>query len=1100
MFTKRLIPACFLLAGLLLTMTVGAADLPLPKDGGSDGKPISLLLIDAGGGHGTIDPKLKEDLARNGYQMTILKSFGPYRLEPEYLEDFSVVILSGYPTSRDKYGVGSWRMAQTLEPNTDALHGYVEAGGSILFVPDYGGGGRSQIRAYNGFLKAYGARFVPQQLMPDAKFEDTWAEGLIHPGHPITKGLEHLLYPADVLRWDTACSANPVVTEGGWTVLASTAEGHGAYVVQGNNSVFPQRQSDHRDLWAVRELDRGTVAVCGINAFYVLSHAYHEKNAVGEAGTGRIDGIFMRGEEGGRPSRGMELLDRTLRHLGSRSARAGIGGRNPGEPEKLPLPATQKVMDWDKREIPPTWASKVVPDRGTWVFDPYPDPTIDGIHYYRALLGPRTAYSVGEGTVKQWREAAMKAGYDAIMFADLMEHTTREEFQQLVEDCRENSDEEFVCLPGLDAADSQDTRYLLLGLDQYPLPQWTTHFGRRILHTPNLSLGLGGRKMVSLHRPSRSGMQPQMFKHYQGITVATYDEQGKLIDDGLFEYQWQISSDSNPIPISAHELTSPDQVAKAARSGFQQILPAPSLERGIEYFRHPHALYFTCPIQYFISEGPLLDGWSILNKDIKGPELNRDRYRMAVGVSGDSNITDVTLYDGFDVVRHWRPGTKNFDALVAGVHDAQHMYMLVGKDEKGRRVVSPQIRTVTRNYRLRCGDRQNWLGTQPNWCIYPGWRRIYGHWSLPVHNGRESTGWWNKEAPFFEFPFYSNHFVMTDIDAGSKFVNVIGGYGMIAGDSSPMFDVQEKDFTETYVRTLYRNPPKRRDFNVIMVETTLRVKRDLEPVIDGPIYPSVAARGQGNRLILPDEDPGELPAEELTELPVGSYVGGWIPLTEGLVMNGKKVGYPAPEATDVIERGTEYTARYLRLSGKRWWWRAGGKGEIDPRAETALNQMGFRGEPPYAFDLNRGTLQNVAYFADLQAQNGGVVGTCRNADGEELLYEVPLRIHGVNGRHPAALWRSDAEYLEWFGVHRGVGYVPLNADETVDFYAGNIVRTDPRLIVSVMNWTQAEAHFRVHNPTDREITTNFSTVRAIPDHEQIEQRITVPAGSSIDVE
>ena len=109
-------------------------------------------------------------------------------------------------------------MAQTLEPNTDALHGYVEAGGSILFVPDYGGGGRSQIRAYNGFLKAYGARFVPQQLMPDAKFEDTWAEGLIHPGHPITKGLEHLLYPADVLRWDTACSANPMVTEGGWTV------------------------------------------------------------------------------------------------------------------------------------------------------------------------------------------------------------------------------------------------------------------------------------------------------------------------------------------------------------------------------------------------------------------------------------------------------------------------------------------------------------------------------------------------------------------------------------------------------------------------------------------------------------------------------------------------------------------------------------------------------------------------------------------------------------------------------------------------------------------------------------------------------------------
>ena len=1098
MFGKRLL-AIVVLVGLLVCLSAADADLPDPNRGAPGGNPISILLIEAGSHHGTIDSELKTQLEEKGYAISVVKSFGKYRFTPEYLANFSVVLMSGYPSSKARYGVGSWRMAQTLDPNTEIMQDYAKSGGSILFVPDYGGGGRSKIRAYNKFLKPFDVRYIPEQIMPAPDFKDTWSEARVHAGHVITQGVQDLLYPADVLRWDTACSANPVIAGKEWTVLASAGEGDGRYVVSGNNNVFPEKQGEERDLWAVRDLEKGTVAVSGLNAFYVLSHAYHEKNAVGEAGTGRINGMFMEGSDD-QPSDGLALLDRTLRYLGQRSARQGIGGKVPEKPEPLPMPQAEMVLDWDEREIPPTWASKVVPNRRTWVFDPFPDPTIDEVNYYKALVGPRTEYSVGEGTVKDWREAAITAGYDAIMFADLMENTTREEFQQLVEDCEENSDEEFICLPGLDAADSQDTRYLLLGLDQYPLPQWTTHFGRRILLTPNLSLGLGGRKLVSLHRPSRSGMAPQMFKHYQGITVATYDGRGKLIDDGLYEYQWQIASDSNPVPVTAHELTSPSQVEKAARTGFQQIMPAPSLQRAVEYFRHPHALYFTCPIQYFISEGPILDGWSILNKDIKSPKLNRDRYRMAVGVSGDAPIAKVTLYDGFKPAREWTPASNDFDTVVAGVHDAQHMYMLVAEDERGRRVVSPQIRTVTRNYRLRCGDRQNWLGSQPNWCIYPGWRRIYGHWSLPIRNGRESTGWWNKEAAFFEFPFYSTHFVMTDINASKKFVNVIGGHGMIAGDSSPMFDVQDKDFTETYVRTLYRNPPKRNDFNVMMVETTIRAKRDLVPVIGGPIYPAVAVRREGERLILPGKEPSKLPAEELIELPVGSYVGGWIPLSEGLVLRGKRAGYPSPKDADVIERGTEYTARYLRLSGKRWWWRAGGNGKIDPRAETALKQMGFRGRPPYAFSLEQGEMDGLAYFADFRAENGGIAGECSNPDDEKLLFDVPLRIHGVNDRHPAALWRADAEYLEWFGVHDGTGYVPLNADATVKFYAGNMVNTHPLLHVGTFKWDEDEAHFRVTNPTGQEINTSFSTVKAIPGRKQLDRKITVPPGGTIDVQ
>ena len=68
-----------------------------------------------------------------------------------------------------------------------------------------------------------------------------------------------------------------------------------------------------------------------------------------------------------------------------------------------------------------------------------------------------------------------------------------------------------------------------------------------------------------------------MFKHYQGIPVATY-RGGKQVDDGFTAYAWQVASGSNPAPLAVHEVFTPAEVAQAAQTGYQQIMPSDTVQ------------------------------------------------------------------------------------------------------------------------------------------------------------------------------------------------------------------------------------------------------------------------------------------------------------------------------------------------------------------------------------------------------------------------------------------------------------------------------------------------------------------------------------------
>jgi len=1114
---------CLVVIAMATTTILHAGDLLSAKTGGVDGKPINLLVISTKGDRVRkgIDPEYEKQLKASGYNLHVLTHGDMLTLD--YLKQFAVVVVANLPYAGEEYTVYGY-LHRFVEPNLKIIREYAALGGGVVVMPAISEFGEAYGWTYDEFFEPWRAGLLIQQLKDGKSRKNqpgpgAYGVGSVRPGHLISDTLKgkKVLYPMNVMRWDHSYSCTPVITDKSWDVLAAADDAH-THVALDNSSVG-EPLTEQNTLYAVRRAGKGMIAVSAVHSYYTLTMISWKEANIGENGTGVIDWTVMRGEKEGRPSVYGELIDRTFRAFAANSARHGIGAwQGIDKPEPEPLPESPATIDWETQEAPPTWQHRVIPSKG-WPrrYDELLDPSVAGeMKYWKMLIGPRTAYSSGSGTVEQYKHAAVEAGYSAITFCETSEDMTKQDWDALLEDCEENTDENFVCLPGLEIESYEGQRYLVLGAERFPSPHWLTPDGKRLAAVRMLSLGWFGHVSV-VHRPEGGALNHKTFKHYTGIAVATYDTNGKQVDDGFAAYQWSAASDSQPIPIAVHEVMKPADVSKAV-NGYQQILPAPSLAKGIRYFRFGFSHGFDAPERYFISEGPILDGWSMFNKDIGKDEFNRKHLRMGVGVrseDGETPVTQIKLYDGFDLVRNWRNDAPEFRATVDGSHNKQHLFTLLASDAEGRRVLSPVLRTVCNNYRGRCGDRQNWLGTQ---IVYTGWRSN----GLPRYRlelAGNNEGIIDDRTPtILDFPFYGNHVQIQEADLGNFFA--FGNMSQVAGDAKGMLPLKPKETVGGKMRYTYFTPLKTKDFAVMLIEAEVTLRKDAELIKpkNGKVNPLfTVAAGGNNLLILPDQKPEQLSqivvpkkrgfqkgAEQnaLIPLPAGCYAGGIVPLSDGLHVDGRRIGVLA--APGARPAGTRWAASYLLLRPKRFHWktnRSCGRPEevVDERAEQALTEMGFRGKTPYELKLKQGKLDKTAYFAHLTAEHGAVAGRCVNESGRPMLMYVPFLITGLDNDSEMVLWRSDSEVLDAFAAFEGEGYVSFDADKTVDFYAGNAAICDPNLTVSMVIWDADTAWFRVHNPTDAEIKSPFATPAAVRGFKPIKTTVTVPAGGSVEV-
>ncbi len=1128
---------------MLLIAGIGAQ--PLTAAAKDANAPVNVLMV-LQGGLATLDAQVKQQLEGRGCRLQVVSAVEP--LSMEALRGYHTVVLVGL----DDYGGGEYyspggTSLDTVARNIAVLHEYVEAGGGLVVVPNIGG--TDMAATYNEFFAPWKLRLGCETVRDPASALATnsaycWSRTIAR--HPATAGVHALAYPSLLMRWDDQYPLVPLVPDdAAWTVLA-----RGEKTSRGMRSLSGGIWADGIAgkapvLAAVREAGKGRVAVVGLNPYYLLTHAYSTAGGIGEMSVGALAGIAYSRGDGQTPSDWGILTANLLHWTAEAGARAGFGGaEGPWKSQLAHMPWAPYpdapipdglVMDWAHRQPAQTWREHLpVPGswRGQYFWDSIPDPRVIAPQQMnKVLIGARSAYSDGSGTVAEWAAAAKAAGYKVLVFTERFENLNPTNWPCIMADCEANSSQDFVCLQGFDIADSYGNRFLVMGSVNFPSPGILTKDGKAIDESNRFSLSFA-RHLVSFHRPGTSALSTELLRHFQAISVYTYAERdGKfaLVDNGLPSYHWELQAAGNPVPIAVHEMTKPGQVATNSTLGFQLIVPSQDARDATRYFRSGMSHFFENPQRYFITEGPIIDHWTIINPEIGPPELNRDHFRAVVGATaGDTNATiaEAVLFDREGIERRWTPKSVSFTESVDGDLGYQRYFMMIVTDSKGRRAISPALRTVPQGYYQRCSDRQNFFGTAITysgiWAGTSDFNYYLPQVPSPFHNetlhpyGGLLPG--ENLANKFLFPFASGPITFTDMLVDERY-RLDTRYGM---DSWKLHNTMPTRTYELYARVgiwndmVTSNRPAGMDpYNsrLVDVEATVRLREPVQPpTVLFPIIHTVPGNAaysyrDGDRLVVSNLNGN---AGALLDLPAGATLGTFVLLSPMTVSGRGDLGWRS-ETYRVLPRGTEWRCHYLHVAGLSPDWRAA---------------LAAGGEPPWSLALTQGTQDRGPGPIRLHAQDNGVVGQLKAGGAIKLL---PVTVSGLNANWPAALWtpgkylhghqagavsapRKMADVpvfpgtiltngetvLNHIGIRDGVAYATLdNSADTAFFVGHTLTATDPALKLAFRYWTKTAAGLEVHNPTAQPIKARIASPAAITDRLRVDLTVEVPPGTTL---
>jgi len=1101
--------------------------------------PISVLFL-LGQGR-SLDPEVAKTLTAQGIVFQTVSD--TERLTAAYLRQFHTVVLGEIDSfdGGDYYAPGGSLLTNT-EEDIRLVHQYVADGGGVVVVPLIGGDEGAE--TYTTLLAPWKIRVLCETIRDQAhplknNAIFSWTRNISR--HPITNGVKALAYPTQVMRWDDQYPSSPLLPgDKAWTVLArGDRSSHGMRSLT-DNTWAAGEGGTAPVLAAAREIGKGRVSVVALSSIYLLTHAFSTANQVGEFTTGKPAGIAFNAGDGVQTSDWGKLFVNSLRWTAEASSKAGFGGKPEPWKSMLPYPNWAMlpdapvpdfaVIDWKTQQPLPTWAihgARPVGWRGRYMFDDIPDPRVTQPQQMnRVLIGARSTYSDGTGTVAEWAAAAKAAGYRVLVFTERFERMNPANWEKFVADCQANSTDDLVCLQGFDIADSYGNRFLIMGSTNYPNPSILTPDGKNLRETQRLSMGFA-RQLAAFHRPGTSALSFDLARHFQAISVYTYAENGgkyTLVDNGFPAYQWQVKSASNPVPIVVHELTAPRDVAQKGTMGFQLIVPSQDARDAARYFRAGIGHFFENPQRYFITEGPMIDEWSILNRDIGQPELNRDHLRARVGASVTEpgvTLRDVTLYDRDTIARHWTPNTARFAESVDGEQGYQRYYLLVVTDSKGHRAISPHLRTVSQGYFTRCGDRQNFFGAALQYTgIWPGSHAMsFLQPSLPMPGNGEVMRPYGGALPGenmatrLQFPFASNALTLTEMLIDERYRQT-QQYGM---DAWQLHNTMPSRTYEAWARVSkwhdVRTGIEGLDgllTELTGVEVTLRTRQPVQPTT--PLFPVVQTvqpgstyqYRQGDKLVTGKLDGNP---ETIIDLPAGASLGNLLLLTPQAVSGRGEIGWRA-DGSQLVPMWSEWRARYEYIPLE---WRA---------------SLGAEGPLPWSLALTQGKQEPTLGVVNLTADRYGIAGTLKAGGAVKIL---PMRVNGLNANWPAASWTpgkhlfchvaggsavprkmSDVPptpgmlprttFLNHIGVYEGIGYASLDNSGDTPFYVGNILTaSNPALILAYTLWTKDAAGIEVNNPTNKPITAHLTSPAAITDYYPVDLTVTVPAGSTVRV-
>ena len=1102
--------------GMLGTQAQAAPALADPATGGAGGGPVSILFL---GTRPQMDKAYAAQLKEEGFVYTNCSFYEP--LTYEFVKRFNVIVIDEMPHSAAEFDTFGQRLLH-FWANMKHIWRCADEGAGVLVYSNVADGGGARRGGWNREMKPWGIQILQSCIRDKATaFEHwqvyggdcyhCWTEKL--EPHQVTAGLKRLYYVSANLRWDDCYTAPPFICDRNWTPLVRGMPTASLATQVDEQWIDEPLPEGGLVLAAARAVGKGRLAALSINPKYIHQSGFTRfaSKSEGEMSYGLVDGIVLKKGDGSVPSDTGAFVSRLYAWLAGDSGAHGFGGYKPGEPVQTAATVVTEeekkfspVLDFDPFVFPPSWKHRptAIQVGQTQYYPEFADPLVPGeIKYFKALIGAHTALSDGAGKVADFAREAKQAGYSLIVFTENFEQLSREKWDKLVAECEKNSAEEFICLPGFDIQDPDGNHFILIAPPFYPKASWLSADGKRLTKVQVLSL-LYDNHLVVAHRPAAGPLPQERLKHFQGLSVCTYRE-GKLVDDGMRSYVWQVLNASMPLPVSVHEILSPSEVRGAAAAGFQQILPSDTLRNGVAYFRAGLTHFFEAPARYMLSEGPIVFQWVSSPKDIGPASENRTHFRVGIGVRSDVELSSVTLWDGPSVLRRWLPAAKEFVTTADFPHAQQYDLYVTAEDSKGRRALTASLRTVPERYHYRCADRQNWLGDIA--AHYPGLELPNGlDISLPVKGTAEASSIFTATngtcmALKLNFPFTCNDLVLTECLPEDKYTWALRPD--VGADAMPSRPSRPSDVYKGRLRYYSFTPGVANKPWNALVDVDLELKRDVEPsAMDRPFPYFGLLRGTNFCRL----QGGELVTTVVTNdaaypVPAGSLAGGYVALSDGLEIRNRRFGLAMPPLKGnpgVLPAGTRLHARFLMPGGRS---SLGAKpGSYDGEPNEWLRAMGFGGPTAYEIKMTRGTLDRVAFLAEMTPENSGAAG--RVDTTATLPYEVPLQLRGLNERWPAGIWREGGE-LRYTGVFEQTAWPRLDVSRRGRFYAGNLLTSDNgNLVLSVVKWTRDAIRVEVHNPTDATITAAVATPGEITDLKPLSRQATVPAGATLYIE
>ncbi|MBI4025415.1 MAG: hypothetical protein HY360_10580 [Verrucomicrobia bacterium] len=745
----------------LLLSSLAAVCLPA-----AESKPSILFCSPQGVTGGWIDLQYLRELHDKGFEVDYTQELSISEITWNRIKNYNVLVLYATPDGFDvAYKLGESSSKMKISRFAGLIERFVEAGGGVFLIPWEMNVKKQML---SDLTSRWGAKLPVEMIVESDPSKLATLDHASYPvpiaftdqvlPSPVSEGVKQIWYPINPAY--NAAHGGPIEVDqppppggAGWQIVVKASQTAMTKPVDlSKTGCAPTEDVLQRaegvkapPLFAIRSFKAGRIAL--VNQWPQYS--------IGSGVKWIYDRQILSKGVGNKPSDFGRLIENAFRWLAEPSLQNKAVGGYVTKEETLIAPNRREearkqfdytfhyyedeVMQWHR---PPKYAP-----------------------LFRGIIGAKTAYSSGQGAVKDFAEAAKKVGVQFIVFLEDFDKLTPEKFAQLKEDCKKYSDDRVTLLGGFTIDANTGDRMFLFGPDgKWPPPNVRTGPNKTLYDLQPQDkdgrfTGYNGDSfnwLFEYHdvhgnvgyynfKANSKGMKISDLRCY-GMAALRYYKEGKLLEDRTADYLTCAQGTIPPAPVSFNDVRSPEELMREARSGnaltYVQARSITNIFPDGLWWPNQYTSYNTFP-----SDGPLIHDWP---HTVRVMTLGSEEFvTMAaimpstLAVSADRGLKEIAIYNGRELFRRFLfNGEKEVCTTLILNGTVQRNLVVVATDLKGGQAVSFARRAWKEGGRqpVFCSDHVNDCKSG-GMLLAHGPNPMIVHWVVPLPDDIAGATW-----------------------------------------------------------------------------------------------------------------------------------------------------------------------------------------------------------------------------------------------------------------------------------------------------------------------------------------------------------------------